>query len=155
MAQCAFVPLDCLTKMPSDDLATVCYILLKCVMWYFQLAACQSDWVLRTQCCWIKRKTWECDTGAQQPDGWIHQVLLEAAFESQLRGGGESEVGWVKPQFSESGVCLSWSGLLTIATCAQSNLSRRRLDVHRQLRRLLFLFYFSLLLTLSAKNLTV
>lgn len=88
-------------------------------------------------------------------DGWIHQVLFEASFESQVRGGSESEVGWVKPQFSESGVHLFWSTLLTIATCAHHDLSRRRLEMHRQLWRLLFLFYFTLLLTLSAKNSTV
>lgn len=155
MAQCAFVLLDRLTKRPSDDLATACYIFQNCVMWYFQLAACQADWALMTRCCWIKRKTGECDTGAQQTDGWIHQVSFEASFDSQLRGGSESEVGWVKTRCSESGGRLFWSGLLTIVTCAQGDLSRRRLEMHKQLWRLLFPFYFSLLLTLSTNNSTV
>lgn len=62
--------------------------------------------------------------------GWIHQVLFEGTFESRLRGGSESGAGWV---------CLVWSGLLTIPTYARRDLSRRRLDKHTQLWRLLFL----------------
>lgn len=147
---CAFIARDRLRKMPSDDLATMCYIWLQRVRWYFQL-------VRRFEF------SWHDAAGSNVRCESVTQVLSRRLDSSGVVGGvlsltaeaSERELGWVKPQFSETGTRLFWSGLLTMATCTQRNLSRGRLDMQRQLWRLLFLFSFSILLTLSVNYSTV
>lgn len=139
-----FVPLDSLKKRPSDDLATVCYILLKCVMWYFRLRLVT---MLLNQT--KDMRMWHrCSADRQMSSsGVVWGILWVTAEGWKWEWGRMSQTSVFRMRSA-----LFWSRSLTIATCAQCDLSRRRVDLHRQCWRLLFLFYFSFILAFSAKN---